>query len=87
MGFSGQTPNEGTILITIFSCTVPRRTHNVCDKESKLYVTDELKEKEIEGKGVGRNYENVGVEKIRRKGNKNISKKNYKKNARRKGGD
>jgi len=38
-------------------------------------VTDELKEKEIEGKGVGRNYENAGIEKIRRKGNKNISKK------------
>ena len=45
-------------------------------------MTDELKEKEIEGKGAGRNYENARIEK--RKGNKNISKKNYNKNARRK---
>ena len=36
-------------------------------------MTDELKEKEIEGKGAGRNYENARIEK--RKGNKNISKK------------
>jgi hypothetical protein len=50
-------------------------------------VTDELKDKEIEGKGAERNDENVGIEKIRRKGNKNISKKNYNKNARRKEGD
>ena len=48
-------------------------------------MTDELKEKEIEGKGAERNYENVRIEKIRRKGNKNISMKNYNKNARRKG--
>jgi hypothetical protein len=29
-------------------------------------VTDELKEKEIEGKGAGKNYENAGIEKIRK---------------------
>lgn len=49
-------------------------------------MTDELKEKEIVGKGAGRNYENEGIEKIRRKGNKNISKKNYNKNEQRKEG-
>ena len=49
-------------------------------------VSDELKEKEIEGKGAGRNYEYAGIEKIRRKGNENISKKNYNKNAQRKEG-
>jgi hypothetical protein len=30
-------------------------------------VTDELKEKEINGKGAGRNYENVGIGKVRKK--------------------
>jgi hypothetical protein len=47
-------------------------------------VTDELKEKEIDGKGAERNYKNVGIEKVRKKGNKNVSKKNYNKTARRK---